>query len=179
MQTFSKCKRHIQLPKPKLYPGYETVWKRAHWIPYPLQFPQTCTPLLTYFDRKLRRMLSTGQISEDFPLPSGKERCSSSFYCRCTKPYVITTAAMKLGLGRDKKGQSYFQMAYYSTEKVQVLKKNWPNVMTLETGNLGKSRNLQCFQTVLPSLLRWELWHPLSRSVACCYGIENRFKICA
>lgn len=31
---------------------------------------------------------------------------------------------MKLGLRRDKKGQSYFQMAYYSTEKVQVLKKN-------------------------------------------------------
>lgn len=30
---------------------------------------------------------------------------------------------MKLGLRRDKKGQSYFQMAYYSTEKVQVLKK--------------------------------------------------------
>lgn len=86
MQTFLNANRHIQLPEPKLYPGCETVWKRSHWVPYPLQFPQMGTPLLTYFDRKLKRTLSTGKISEGFPLPSGKERCSSSLHCHCAKP---------------------------------------------------------------------------------------------
>lgn len=60
---------------------------------------------------------------------------------------------MKLGLGRDKKGQSYFQMAYYSTEKVQVLKKKLTQCDDIRNWEFGEVTKFAVFSNSSPKSL--------------------------
>lgn len=79
----------------------------------------------------------------------------------------MTTATMKLGLGRDKKGQFYFLMAYYSTEKVQVLKKKLTQCDDIRNWEFGGSHEI-CSVFKRDSQVSWDgscgihsatLWH--------------------